>query len=299
MKMHVMKNLISPIILTGLIVSMSFLSCVKNIRSPKDRLKEVKSWVCYYGFDVPVSKISKFDLAVLDPDAQTDLATIKQSGTKIFGYLSLAEIHPTRWYWPMVKGTSALLNEQTSFGGFFADIRTAEWQNLITDTVIPAILAKGFDGLFLDTIDSAEYLERHKLEKPVVGAQNAMIELIHAIRKNNPGILIIANRGFSMLPQFASAVDGLLAESVLTEYNANSGLAALRSPAVYREYMKMMHDFQQNGGLVLTLDYTSKSQEYIKKSTFELAEKNGFIPYLSDPSLSTIYYTAQEFAHGN
>jgi len=45
------------------------------------------------------------------------------------------------------------------WGSWLVDIRDKDWQSLLLETVIPNIFAKGFHGLFLDTVDKAAYLE--------------------------------------------------------------------------------------------------------------------------------------------
>ena len=40
------------------------------------------------------------------------------------------------------------------------DVRSDVWRNLLLNDIIPSILKNGYQGIFLDTLDSAEALER-------------------------------------------------------------------------------------------------------------------------------------------
>lgn len=292
--MRLIKN-----IFTLIIFIMSFFSCIQNSVSPKQRLQGVQNWVCCYNSYVPSEEIVRYDLAVLDPDAEIDIPLLKASSTKVVGYVSLVEVQPSRWYWDKVVGTDAVLPEKTVYGGFYADVRSQSWQQTVVDTVIPNILHKGFDGIFLDTIDSAEYLQSLKDGEGYEGMQEATVALIEAIRRAFPNIVIIANRGFAMLPDYEPFVDGLLAESVLTEYNPKTEKAALRDPAQYAHYLQLMTNFHRKGGLVLTLDYAINSSFLVQKNILKLSMKYDFIPYLSDPSLNNIYHIALENSYGD
>ncbi len=286
-------------IFSGLLITMVFLACSKNIHKPEPRLQTVHNWVCSYNKKIAPAALAPFDLAVLDAAVETDITAIQNKGTRVIGYISLAEIQPFRWYWPLLEGSEAILPQKTAFGGYFIDVRTEKWRTTVLDSIIPAILKRGFDGLFLDTIDTAEYLENLKSGKRLPGAQNAMIGLIRLIRKKFPTKIIIANRGFSMLPQFAPFVDAVLAESVLTEFKAKSGLAALRAKESYAGLLQEMQKFQSAGGLVLSLDYTADSSPFISDSVLKLAAEYHFLPYLSDPKLDKIYYTAPGRENGH
>lgn len=281
------------------LINMAFFSCHHNSVSPRQRLSGVESWVCCYNSVVPTTDIAPYDLAVVDPDAQIDVAALQAAGTKVVAYLSLLEVQPSRWFWHDIVGTDAILFEKTVFDGYFADARSQEWQQTVIDLIIPAILKKGFDGIFLDTIDSAEYLEVLKDGKRYPGMQRATAVLIEAIRIKFPDKILIANRGFAMLPDFEPFIDGLLAESVLSVYNADTEKATVRDSAQYSGYLQMMTEFQRSGGLLLTLDYAINSSPLVQKRLIASAKQHGFVPYLSDPALTAVYHTALELMNGN
>jgi Glycoside-hydrolase family GH114 len=116
----------------------------------------------YYGtqFD---PRLSEFDLLVLDPDARLDLARLRRLAPGkqiILGYLALCELGPGRGYAAKARDAGVLLHESATWpGSFYLDIRRPEWRRMVVEEIAPAILRIGFDGLFLDTIDDAAWLE--------------------------------------------------------------------------------------------------------------------------------------------
>lgn len=287
-----------PIFLSVMLCVLAFWACNKSLVRPESRLPKISNWLCLYSNTVDPAGLAPFELAVLDADALVDLQSIKNNGTTVVGYVSLAEVQPFRWYWELAQNAGCILPDKTAFGGYFVDVRADSWHRLLLDKILPTIMEKGFDGLFLDTIDTAEFLENRQSGEQLPGARDAMIKLISDIRQAFPNAVIIANRGFSMLPKFSSSVDVVLAESVLTEYKSETGLAALRAPDSYAEILQKLKEFQRNGGLVFTLDYTVNSSPMINNKVMKMAEDLNFVPYLSDPQLNKIYYTALGDQHG-
>src|ERR1700730_1560636 len=135
----------------------------------------------YYGtrFD---PELSAFDVLVLDADSGLDLALIRKhakSPQTILGYLALCELGPGRGYAAKIRQGGLLLHETPYCpGSFYIDIRRSEWQQLVIHEIAPSILRAGFDGLFLDTIDDAPWLETNS--NP--GASTAAVALVHRIR---------------------------------------------------------------------------------------------------------------------
>ncbi|MDZ7680248.1 MAG: endo alpha-1,4 polygalactosaminidase [Fodinibius sp.] len=102
-------------------------------------------------------------------------------------------------------------------------------RSIMLDKVMPNIMAKGFDGLFLDTIDDvAPYTERSHL-------QPYMLDIIQQMRERYSESVIIQNAGFFMLDRTHSYVDAVLIEDVATNYNFELGRYDLRPKSEYKE----------------------------------------------------------------
>ena len=255
---------------------------------------EVKNWVCVYNADAPSDQVRKFDLAVLDPDSHPDLGTLHKT-TLLFAYLSLGEVGDYRWYWPEISNKSWILEKNPNWNSFMIDVRDDAWHDFVIDRLIPRILEQGFRGIFLDTIDNAEYLEKYHPSKTWPGAQKAMVRLIRKIRKNYPNVLLLANRGFAILNEIGNTIDGVVAESIFTDYDFKAKRVRLRPESEYAGYLNLLSSAQKKHNLViLTLDYTDAESEGEIRNVIRKSRDNKFVPYVSTIGLDKIHFNTLE-----
>lgn len=274
----------------------AFWGCTAKHRS-RGRLTNLRlaNWVCVYNRDAAPEDIQKFDLAVLDADTHPDLSILQRSRTLLIGYVSLGEAAEYRSYWPQVAGKPWLLSKNPNWDSYFVDVRAEEWHRLLTEQVIPEILEQGFDGLFLDTIDTAEYLEKYHSTGRYPGAQAAMVRLIRQIRQEFPEIFIIGNRGFSLLNKTARWLDGIVAESVFTTIDFEQDTVRLRTPDEYARDIALLKRAKKELRLeVLTLDYVPPEEPHEIQAVIARSKELGFQPYISTKELDKIYsYTVE------
>ena len=160
-----------------------------------------------YSQDAPVKQLKNYQLIVLDSQNHPAIEKIKTDNNIVLGYISLGEIETIRPYYQQAKNAGYLLQENKNWpGSYYVDVRQTHWAELVINKLIPKIVAQGFDGIFIDTMDNPEYLEEIDPKK-YAGMKNAGINLIKLIRLNYPHIKIMLNRGFLILPQVASDID--------------------------------------------------------------------------------------------
>ena len=206
------------------------------------------------------------------------------------GYLNLGEVEKSRDYYQILKDKGLLLGENKEWKeAFFIDIRNPYWSKFVVEQLIPRLLFQRFDGLFLDTIDNAEYLESLDPEK-YKGMKQAAIHLIKAIRLNYPQIPIMLNRGYAILPEVAPLIEYVLAESLYTHYNFETKKHSLAPKEIYDEQVRFLQKIQQKNPklLVFTLDYWNENDASGISKIYEAERKNGFIPYVSTIDLNKV-----------
>jgi endo-alpha-1,4-polygalactosaminidase (GH114 family) len=129
---------------------------------------------------------------VLDGDEHPSITHIRQRARHkqtILGYLSLCELGPGKPYKADLVREGLILGPHPKWpGSFYIDIRRPAWRERVVKQLGPALLAQGFDGLFLDTIDDAPWLDS---EAPVAlrapGTSDAAVALVRALRAQFPG----------------------------------------------------------------------------------------------------------------
>jgi len=268
-----------------------FFACAgKKKLSRVSQFDKIENWVCVYSSDAPVDEIKKFDLAVLDSDSHPDLAKLKDSDTLLIGYISIGEVGDYRWYWNDIKDKPWLLDKNPNWDSYMIDVRNHEWQELLNQQIIPKILAKGFDGIFLDTIDNAEYLQRYHPKKKYPMMETAMVRLIKSIRKNFPAAYLVANRGFAILDEIAGSIDAVVAESIFTTINFEENITRRNTPQEYEPIIKQLRKMKRKEGIkIFTLDYPNLENESDIEEIIADSHALGFIPYISTPQLQKVY----------
>lgn len=248
------------------------------------------NWAVYYSLALPAEAFASYDIVVFDSDHSPDIQPLKAQGKTVLGYLSLGEAETYRDYFTQIKQQKLLLAPNTAWKGhLMIDIRNPAWKDMVLTTLIPQILHKGFNGIMLDTIDSAIELEKTS-PKHYAGMKQAAIELIRDIRTTYPHIKIMLNRGLPILPDVAGAIDMLLAESIYASH-AKKSAPRLFPASVYDECVTLIHSAQQiNPALVvMTLDYWDMSDIKGVKNIYSTQRAQGFIPYVSTMVLNEIF----------
>lgn len=257
-------------------------------------LQKIKKWFILLSYNPSIFEITPltakgFDMAILDADHHPLLDDLKNHMILI-GYVSLGEAEGYREYWERIKDKSWILEENPNWKeNHIVDIRNPEWQKLIIDEVIPAMISKGFQGTELDTIDTAEYLEALDSEK-YRGAKKAMVEFIRNIRKQYPDFLLISNNGFGILEEIAPYINGCLVESVFytidletNKYKETPGGESTEKTEILQKIIK------QYNLPVFDIEYVSRKDKKNISKSIKKSKKSGFKPYAAEKDLSEIY----------
>jgi polysaccharide biosynthesis protein PelA len=247
-------------------------------------------WIAYYGETADEQALSAYDLVVLDPAFKGSKAAIMQSGARLCGYLSLGEIRTTDAFYDRLD-PAALLEANPGWPGTRRiDIRHRAWTSLVLDEIIPAIAGMGFTGILLDTLDTPSYLEQ---QDPLgrLGMRQAAVDLVHAIRRAWPDMLVIMNRGYDLLPDVADILDGMVAESLLTttvgsapggyRWNAESEIALQLSLLAPEQHRRKRLP-------ILSLDYWAPQDVATIKEIYMRERQLGHHPYVTVQMLDRI-----------
>lgn len=158
-------------------------------------------------------------LLVLEPHHARPIAPLRGAGSTLLGYVSFGEVEKTRPYVGALDRAGALRAPNPHWpDARLADLRHAAWRDELVERAIPAILALGYDGIFIDTMDNAEAMERAD-PAGAAGMVAAGAALVAAVRARFPAIRIMLNRGYAVLPEVARHVDAVLGEAMASRWN--------------------------------------------------------------------------------
>ncbi len=200
---------------------------------PRQRVKQAKSFYCYYGSG-KVAALSHYDVVIAhSPQMQPDeIAALKNFGVVTVGYLSVGEDDKLRkangkgpggyasWYFDKDKDNQP--DQNGIWKSYYANSNDPAWR---ADRVAEAkrlCNGEGYDGIFLDTIDTAAAFP---------SSEPGMIKLVNELRQALPNAPIVLNQGFPMLAKLAPMADGLMIESFTATYDFRNAEYVLHTPS--------------------------------------------------------------------
>ena len=229
-------------------------------------------------------------LLVLEPHHARPIAPLRGPGSILLGYFSLGEVERSRPYFAGLEKAGALRAANPNWpDARLADLRHPAWRAAVLDRLVPAILALGYDGIFIDTMDNAEAMER---QDPVAntGMVAAGVSLIAAVRARFPKIRIMLNRGYALLPDVAPKIDYLLGEAMASRWNFAAKRYDLLSESDWAWQAGRLRAAQaRNPALTLTtLDYWDPADTKQVAALYARERAAGFSPYVATLALDRL-----------
>jgi uncharacterized protein (TIGR01370 family) len=234
-----------------------------------------------------IQKSKYLDVLILDPDQDHPFEQLK-SKTLLIAYISLGEAESYRDYWNLVASAPWLVGENPDWNeNYYVDVRSPEWKKVIIDEVIPKIVKKGFSGLMLDTLDTAGYLESLDPEK-YKGSKEKMIELVEAIHRTYPQLLILSNNGFDVLERLAPALDGLVVESLFWTHTSE-GYRAVSTEDQEDKLGVLKKVLQLKTLPVFDIEYVEPTNSSAIDACIRQSRSKHFKPYIAQKNLDDFY----------
>ena len=247
----------------------------------------MKRWLVTYGSEIKADDLAGVDLAILEPNAITpDRARYPR--TKFIGYLSVGEIAPTDPRWWEAQGGDFLIEPNPVWKGWRVDIRSPRWRKLLLDRWIPEILQKGYDGLFLDTVDTATFLES-KDPKKFRGSREAMVKLVKEIRRRFPKIMILPNNALELLPRYGREIDGIVVEELHVRYDFETKTSRKIGMEEIGAHEKILDEFRATFGKpVYNIIYESSPSTGLARFAIGRSESKGYLWYVTTVDLMKV-----------
>jgi len=275
----------------GGLVSAIAAKCAAAAASASREAAEPKPirWVVFYGTTADQAVLETYDIVVLDSEFQGRIRLPASSATRMCGYVSLGEI---RMADPLLRfmDRAAVLGQNPDWPGTQrVDIRHPSWKSLVVDRRIPSLIARGFTGLMLDTLDTPPYLEQLDASR-YRGMRAAAAELVDSIRARWPEMMLIMNRGYALLPDVFQKIDAVIAESLITSADWRTGQftwLAHREVDLQLELLKPATN-RRPPLPVLSLDYWDPDDEQTIAEIYRRERQLGHHPYVATRSLDRI-----------
>lgn len=230
--------------------------------SPPDRegrraqLNSVERFATVLSRRAAPDSLADYDLVILDPDVYEvdDVRQLRAQGTLSLGYVNIGEAEDWRSFADRIDPAWVLGENPDWPGHRFVDARQPEWQRLVVDHVASRVVAREFDGLFLDMADVAA---------PGLYPETAsgMVALIRALRDAYPTHLLLMNRGLFLTEEVGAEIDGLLVEGVWGKQDFESGTSVRTLVDESRLLLAHLDAFRDaTGGATFAIEYADTDE---------------------------------------
>lgn len=242
-------------------------------------------WAIYYDNTLPASTFEEYDLVVFDRMYYPKFKALKGK-TTVLAYVSIGEVHGDTPEKDTLMEADAIRGMQEHWGSHVVDLGAPAWRKAIFAQIDDA-MKKGFDGVMLDTVDSAIHFAEQ--ESVTAGSKAALdaFTLIRDIRLRYPQAKLMLNRGFAILPTVAPYLDYALAESTLAQTDVSTGQSKLFPPNSYYLSVSRLEEAREEAPQlkIYTLDYWNQDDVHGLRHIYATQRARGYSPYVSTPDL--------------
>jgi hypothetical protein len=249
-------------------------------------MKPPPSTAFFYGSPIPVLALSKFDRVVVEAENVTDLAGLRVGGADVFAYVSVGEAEGWR-------ATSSALPPELFMGNNvawhsrIADLTQSGWRDYLIEQRMARLWGEGYRAFFLDTLDSYQIALK---DPDAQHAQaKALVEIIRAMHQRFPGVHLLFNRGFAVLPEAGPLAVGLVAESLFQRWNPMEQAYERVSERDHDWLLARLKQARDCHDLAVTvIDYVPADQPELARETARKIASQGFAAWVSTPGLDMI-----------
>lgn len=264
------------VVFMGLLTNCAPAPAVQGPHQPK--------FIVYYDDKLEAAAFDAYDVVVFDDVSHPTLETLRNRDRDILGYLSIGEVRgEEKAIIKKLDKAGALWGQHPYWKSYYVDTTNATWQNHLIDERVPAILDAGFNGIMIDTTDSA----LAQGDQRNINTYDELVNIICTIRQKHPSIKIMLNRGLDIVPAVGKCIDYVLAESIYINFDLASGVGTVYPQPALEQHVSFLQQVAQKqlGLVVFTLDYWNPKDVDGIVHIYKKQRDWGFIPYVATPDL--------------
>ena len=234
--------------------------------------------VCY-GRLAPET-IKGYGCVILEQEHYTDkeIRQIKSQNEKVLAYISLGEVNAHAKHYPLLKHQT--LGKNGIWNSYYLDLKQEKTRSVLMKIIGDAI-DSGYDGFFLDNLDNFSQWGKQKDQKADV------VALLKSIFEKYPHYTFLQNAGLDLVSETASYIDGIVIESVATDYTFNDKQYKLRDQSDFEARARRLQEIARLYSLPITLiEYADTSA--LHDATEKRIKNLGFDYFIGQIDLQTI-----------
>jgi len=249
------------------------------IGSQRLALGDVRSFACYYGMG-RVAALARHDLVIVQAANYSvgDLRALARDGVAVAAYLSLGEepTVPRAAPWALRDPRSGALVTNPRWDTTLVDCRSDRWHTEVLQRRIPQTLQQGATGLFLDTVD---------VQDAHPETRQGVIDLLAAIRHSYPDVVLVVNRGFTILETVLDVAAAVAFESFSSRHDGTGYRRWTGESLAWTARVAAQLNARRGRRPVLALDYAAPADEELRAHTAARARRYGFLSFTGTQAL--------------
>ena len=274
-----------PLALLGCLLGLALATAAAAPRG--EGLPAVAFW---YGHDPPLDELALYDWVVLEPEHLPDgpPGRLTAAGVLPFAYVSVGEVGRHR-SWAGEVDPAWVLGRNRAWDSRVMDLASPGWRAFLLERRFAPLWERGWRAFFLDTLDSYQgVLPGGRWPAQVEG----LAELIGTLRARFPGVRLLLNRGFELLPRLeaegAGAVVGVAAESLQAGWDPATGRYAPVPEAERGWLLERLERVRRLGLTGVAIDYLPPGRREEARRVARRIAAQGLVPWVADPALLTL-----------
>ncbi len=253
---------------------------------------EAPSIAFYYGSELPAAALAQFDHVVVQADQAeaAGIALLNRRGSTVFAYVSLSEVSQAR---ASVLDPRWRLGDNPAWKSVIMDAAQPDFQRWLVTTSFQPLWERGFRAFFLDNLDS---YQRPVTTPEARAAQvRGLAQIITDLHARFPGVKLLFNRGFELLPQVAPLAVGVVAESLFQGWDPGKKVYGEVSAQDRSGLLKELRIVRDRYHLPLVIiDYVAETDRALRRTTAQRIASLGFTPWVTEHSLASVGMGAVE-----
>ncbi len=245
-----------------------------------------RSTAFFYGQSVPEEILSQYKQVVVEPENMSNLDSFLAKGIKVFAYISVGEINRTRSWYSEIP-INWFIGSHEAWGSDIIDLTQQGWHDYLINKYMDSLWKEGYRGFFLDTLDSYQRAFIDPRDRLI--QEKALIQLIKRMHQHFPGINLILNRGFEILPEVGQYTVALAAESLFQSWDQSiQEYVEVSEPDRNWLLGKLNEARDQYRLQIIVIDYVDPKQMGLARKTAKRISDLGFTPWVANPGLDTL-----------
>jgi len=234
--------------------------------------------VCYGKLDPALVK--GYSCVIVDQGNynRAEVRQLKSQNEKILAYISLGEVNMHAKHYDQLKGKT--LGRNSTWDSHYLDLTSETTVNVLMSVISDAI-DQGYDGFFLDNFDNFGPWGKQSSQK------DALVSLVRTINAKYPHYTFLQNAGLDLLDETAQYIDGVVVESVATDYVFANKKYRLRDEADFELRALRLNAIHQKHNLPVTLIEYADSKA-LRDAAEKRIKKLGFDYFIGRIDLQTI-----------